>query len=62
MARAKAIAGVNGGYFDPEDAPVGLLMSDGRVLAPLRKAKLLSGVSTASSRRASTSLGRRVSR
>jgi uncharacterized protein YigE (DUF2233 family) len=48
MARAKAIAGVNGGYFDPEDAPVGLLVSDGRVLAPLRKAKLLSGVLMAS--------------
>ena len=39
-----ALAGVNGGYFDPEDAPVGLLVSQGRVLAPLRKAKLLSGV------------------
>ena len=46
MARAKAIAGVNGGYFDPEDAPVGLLVNDGRILAPLRKAKLLSGVLT----------------
>ena len=44
MAQAKAIAGVNGGYFDPEDAPVGLLVSEGRVLGPLRKAKLLSGV------------------
>ena len=51
MARAKAIAGVNGGYFDPEDAPVGLLVSDGRVLAPLRKAKLLSGVLMASASR-----------
>jgi len=51
LARAKSIAGVNGGYFDPEDAPVGLLVSDGRVLAPLRKAKLLSGVLTASASR-----------
>ena len=51
MARAKAIAGANGGYFDPEDAPVGLLVSDGRVLAPLRKAKLLGGVLTASASR-----------
>jgi len=48
VAREKCIAGVNGGYFDPEDAPVGLLVSEGRVLAPLRKAKLLSGVLTAS--------------
>src|SRR5678816_474418 len=51
MARTKAIAGVNGGYFDPENAPVGLLVSDGRMLAPLRKAKLLSGVLTASASR-----------
>src|SRR5258708_8363024 len=51
MARAGAIAGVNGGYFDPEDAPVGLLVSDGRVLAPLRKAKLLTGVLMASGSR-----------
>src|SRR5207342_1229544 len=35
----------------PEDAPVGLLVSDGRVLAPLRKAKLLSGVLTANASR-----------
>ncbi len=47
MARTTASAGVNGGYFDPEDAPVGLLVSEGRILAPLRKAKLLSGVLTA---------------
>ena len=39
-----AIAGVNGGYFDPENAPVGLLISDGRLLSPLRKAKLLTGI------------------
>ena len=44
MPRTKAVAGVNGGYFDPEDAPVGLLVSDGRVVSPFRKAKLLSGV------------------
>jgi uncharacterized protein YigE (DUF2233 family) len=42
--RTGALAGVNGGYFDPEDAPVGLLVSEGRVLSPLRKAKLLTGV------------------
>jgi len=51
MMRTKAIAGVNGGYFDPEDAPVGLLVSDGRVLTPLSKAKLLSGVLAASDAR-----------
>jgi uncharacterized protein YigE (DUF2233 family) len=48
MAETKSLAGVNGGYFDPDDAPVGLLISAGRVVAPLRKAKLLSGVLAAS--------------
>ncbi|HXM32024.1 MAG TPA: phosphodiester glycosidase family protein [Chthoniobacterales bacterium] len=44
MQREHCLAGVNGGYFDPADAPVGLLISDGKIIAPLRKAKLLSGV------------------
>jgi exopolysaccharide biosynthesis protein len=44
MRRENWLAGVNGGYFDPEDKPVGLLISDGNVVAPLRKARLLSGV------------------
>lgn len=44
MQREHCIAGVNGGYFDPDFAPVGLLISDGRVVAPMRKAHLLGGV------------------
>jgi uncharacterized protein YigE (DUF2233 family) len=44
MRRENCLAGVNGGYFDPENKPVGLLISDGKVIAPLRKARLLSGV------------------
>lgn len=44
MVRERCLAGVNGGYFDPADKPVGLLMSDGKLIAPLRKAKLLSGL------------------
>lgn len=44
MRREKGLAGVNGGYFDPADAPVGLVISGGRQIAPLRKARLLSGV------------------
>ncbi|MBA2433043.1 MAG: phosphodiester glycosidase family protein [Chthoniobacterales bacterium] len=44
MRREKAIAGVNGGYFSPEHAAVGLLISDGRRIAPQSKARLLSGV------------------
>ena len=44
MRRSRGLAGVNGGYFDPQNAPVGLVISDGKLLAPLRKARLLSGV------------------
>ena len=44
MAKEHFIAGVNGGYFDPADAPVGLLISGGKLIAPLRKARLLTGV------------------
>lgn len=44
MRRERCLAGVNGGYFDPEDKPVGLVISDGKLIAPLRKARLLSGV------------------
>jgi len=51
ISGTNAVAGVNGGYFDPADAPVGLLISDGRLLSPLRKAKLLTGVLFASGNR-----------
>lgn len=44
MTSEKFLAGVNGGYFDPEGAPVGLLISNGKTIAPFRKARLLSGV------------------
>jgi len=38
------IAGINGGYFQPDLTPVGLLVSQGQVAHPLERAKLLSGV------------------
>jgi hypothetical protein len=44
MRRTRGVAGVNGGYFDPQNAPIGLLITDGKLIAPLRKARLLSGV------------------
>jgi uncharacterized protein YigE (DUF2233 family) len=44
MSKEHYLAGVNGGYFDPEHKPVGLLISGGRTIAPYRRAKLLSGV------------------
>ena len=44
MTQNGALAGVNGGYFDPNGAPVGLLVSGGKTISPLRRAKLLSAV------------------
>jgi exopolysaccharide biosynthesis protein len=44
MQRGNCLAGVNGGYFDPENKPVGLVIGEGKLIAPLRKARLLSGV------------------
>jgi uncharacterized protein YigE (DUF2233 family) len=51
MRREHCLAGVNGGYFDPADKPVGLVISGGKLIAPLRKARLLSGVMVASAGR-----------
>jgi uncharacterized protein YigE (DUF2233 family) len=48
MEREKCLAGVNGGYFDPDYNPIGLVVADGKTIAPLRKARLLSGVLFAS--------------
>jgi exopolysaccharide biosynthesis protein len=39
-----AVAGVNGGYFQADGTPVGLLISDSRTVHKLETAKLLSGV------------------
>jgi exopolysaccharide biosynthesis protein len=39
-----AIAGVNGGYFQADGTPVGLLVSDNRTVHKLETAKILSGV------------------
>jgi hypothetical protein len=39
-----AIAGINGGYFDEGLAPIGLLISNGRLVHGLQKAKILSGI------------------
>jgi uncharacterized protein YigE (DUF2233 family) len=47
MARENCLAGVNGGYFDPDDRPIGLLVVNGNVIAPLQKARLLRGIAGA---------------
>ncbi len=51
MSRGNFLAAVNGGYFDPDDKPIGLLMVDGTIIAPLQKARLLSGVLSASAKK-----------
>lgn len=48
MQRSNCIAGVNGGYFDPQFAPIGLRVIEGAVVSPLVRAHLLSGVLSAS--------------
>lgn len=40
------LAGVNGNYFQPDRTPLGLVISDGRTLHPLQRARLLSGILT----------------
>jgi uncharacterized protein YigE (DUF2233 family) len=44
MEKAGCFAGVNGNYFHPDRTPLGLVISDGKMLHPLEQAKLLSGV------------------
>ena len=44
LAKGNFLAGVNGGYFDPEYRPIGLLIVDGKMVTPLQKSRLLSGV------------------
>jgi hypothetical protein len=44
MNRGNYIAGVNGGYFDENFDPLGLRISDGKALSPLRRARLMTGL------------------
>ncbi len=44
MRRANCIAGINGGYFDPNFAPLGLRIIDGQVTSRLTRGQLMSGV------------------
>jgi uncharacterized protein YigE (DUF2233 family) len=55
MGRGNFLAGVNGGYFDPDYKPIGLLVVDGAIIAPLQKARLLSGVLSASAKKVQVS-------
>jgi uncharacterized protein YigE (DUF2233 family) len=44
MAQSASVAGVNGGYFDPQFAPIGLRIIDSAITAPLVRARLLTGI------------------
>lgn len=50
MSREKCALGVNGGFFKPDFTPVGLLISDGKLIAPLHPARLMTGILNASTR------------
>jgi Phosphodiester glycosidase len=50
MTREKSLSGVNGGYFDERFAPIGLRIANGQMIAPLLRARLITGVLIASSR------------
>ena len=44
MEKAGCFAGVNGNYFREDRTPVGLVISDGKMLHPFERAKLLTGI------------------
>jgi hypothetical protein len=44
MQREKCACGVNGSYFDTEFKPIGLRINDGRILSPLRRARLITAI------------------
>jgi hypothetical protein len=50
MRQEQCLAGVNGGYFNDEFAPIGLRIVNGQIIAPLQRARLITGVLVASSR------------
>jgi hypothetical protein len=50
MDHEQSLAGVNGGYFDEGFAPIGLRVANGKMIAPLKRARLITGVLIASAR------------
>lgn len=62
MRHEKCLAGVNGGYFDEKFAPIGLRIVNGQMIAPLKRARLITGVLVASARGAQIVRAREFSR
>jgi len=52
LRQSGALAGVNGGYFQPDHEPLGLVVSGGVKLNPMVRSKLLSGVFVVTPKRA----------
>jgi len=50
MQQQKCLAGVNGGYFDADFAPIGLRIVNEQITAPLQRARLITSVLFASPR------------
>ena len=50
MSREKYVCAVNGGYFDEQFKPIGLRIVNSQMLAPLKRARLITGVLLASPR------------
>jgi uncharacterized protein YigE (DUF2233 family) len=46
MEQHRCLAGVNGGYFQPNTTPLGLMISRGRKMQAFHRSRLLSGVVT----------------
>lgn len=44
MEKSGCLAGVNGNYFQSDRTPIGLVISNGRTLHPMERAKLLTGL------------------
>ncbi len=44
MKQQQCACGVNGGYFNTEFKPIGLRIDNGRMLSPLRRARLITGI------------------
>ena len=44
MKREQCACGVNGGYFDAEFKPIGLRIAYARILSPVRRARLITGI------------------